>query len=191
MLNIKIIVGSTREGRFSEKLVPWIQNAVTEAGMNPEVLDLRDHPLPFYKEAGSAAYVQNGEYPDPLVRAWAEKIKEGDAFIIIAPEYNHGYTAVLKNALDSIYGEWNNKPVTFVAYGSVGGGRAVEQLRQVAVELQMAPIRAAVHIPAPWNMRDDKGDLKEGALDGYAHSLTDALTQLAWWGEALKTARAK
>jgi NAD(P)H-dependent FMN reductase len=88
-----------------------------------------------------------GKYENEVVQKWAAKIKEGDAFIIVTPEYNHGYPAVLKNAMDVIYPEWNRKPVGFVAYGSAMGARSVEQLRQVAVELQMAPIRNAIHIP--------------------------------------------
>jgi NAD(P)H-dependent FMN reductase len=88
-----------------------------------------------------------GQYENEVVQKWAAKIKEGDAFIIVTPEYNHGYPAVLKNAMDVIYPEWNRKPVGFVAYGSAMGARSVEQLRQVAVELQMTPIRNAIHIP--------------------------------------------
>ncbi|HEY0964448.1 MAG TPA: NAD(P)H-dependent oxidoreductase, partial [Candidatus Paceibacterota bacterium] len=151
MLNIKIIVGSTRPNRFSEKVLPWIVEELTKrAGISAEVLDLRDWQLPYFDMPMSPAYVQNGEYPSEQVRAWAEKIGEADGYIVIAPEYNHGYSAVLKNALDVVYGEWNRKAIGFVSYGSVGGGRVVEQLRQVAVELQMASTRTAVHIQAPW-----------------------------------------
>ena len=81
-----------------------------------------------------------------IVKMWAEKIKDGDAFIIVTPEYNHGYPAVLKNALDSISDEWNKKPVGFVSYGNAGGVQSVEQLRQVVIELKMVPIGNAVHI---------------------------------------------
>lgn len=192
MLQVKIIVGSTRPGRFSEKVLPWLTDSASARNdMQVEVLDLREHELPFFDAPMSPAYVQNGEYGSEVVRAWAKKIGEADAYIIIAPEYNHGYTAVLKNALDVVYGEWNNKTVGFVSYGSVGGGRVVEQLRQVAVELQMASTRNAVHIQAPWFLLEENGDLKAGALDGYTDSLKGMLDQLAWWGNALKEARAE
>ncbi len=192
MLQVKIIVGSTRPGRFSEKVLPWLTDTASARNdMQVEVLDLREHELPFFDAPMSPAYVQNGEYGSEVVRAWAKKIGEADAYIIIAPEYNHGYTAVLKNALDVVYGEWNNKTVGFVSYGSVGGGRVVEQLRQVAVELQMASTRNAVHIQAPWFLLEENGDLKTGALDGYTDSLKGMLDQLTWWGNALKEARAE
>jgi NAD(P)H-dependent FMN reductase len=83
-----------------------------------------------------------------LGKKWAAKISEADGYIIVSPEYNHGYSAVLKNAIDWVFPEWRNKPVGFVGYGNAGGARAIEQLRQVAIELQMVPIRSAVHIPA-------------------------------------------
>lgn len=190
MLHVKVIVGSTRPGRFSEKILPWLQATLaTHESLEVEILDLKDYPLPFFDAPMSPAYVQNGEYGSAEIKAWAKKIGEADAYIIIAPEYNHGYTAVLKNALDVVYGEWNNKVVGFIAYGSVGGGRAVEQLRQVAVELQTASTRNAVHIQAPWLLLEADGSLKAGALDSYTDSLNAMLTQLTWWGEALKAAR--
>jgi len=192
MLNLKVIVGSTREGRFSEKTLPWLTKTLDGAEQfSYEVLDLRDYELPFFNEATSPAYVTDGAYPNAAVRSFAAKVAEADAFLIIAPEYNHGYSAVLKNALDSVYVEWNKKAIGFISYGSVGGGRVVEQLREVAVELQMAPIRNAVHIQAPWNLLDESGNLKAGALSDYDKSLASVLEQLLWWGEALKAARAK
>lgn len=192
MLNVKIIVGSTRKGRFSEKLLPWIQNTMSSFdGIESEVLDLRDYEMPFFEEPMSPAYVQNGEYANETVRKFAKKIAEADAFLVIAPEYNHGYSAVLKNAIDNVYAEWNKKAIGFVSYGSVGGGRVVEQLREVAVELQMAPTRNAVHIQAPWMLSDESGKLKEGVLDEYTTSLEHAIEQLVWWADALRVARDK
>lgn len=192
MVQVKVIVGSTREGRFSEALVPWITKALAgQSEVEHEVLDLRDYEMPFYDQPISPAVVENGEYAHEIVRTFAKKIKEADAFLIISPEYNHGYSAVLKNALDSVYGEWNNKAVAFVSYGSAAGARAVEQLRQVAVELQMASTRSAIHIQAPWFLRDENGDLKESALDDYDKALEGTITQLLWWGSALKEARQK
>lgn len=192
MLNLKVIVGSTRPGRFSEKLLPWLTASLSSnEAITTEVIDLRDYQIPYYDSADSPKNVVDGNYANDTVRALAAKVKEGDAFIIISPEYNHGYSAVLKNALDVIYNEWNQKPVGFISYGSVGGGRAVEQLRQVVVELQMASVRNAVHIQAPWFMLTETGEIKDGALAEYDSALTGTIEQLVWWGEALKAARVK
>lgn len=189
VLRVKIILGSTRPNRFSEHAGRWIfEEAKKAPEIEAEILDLRDYPMPLFNEAVSPSFKQ-GDYADKSVQKWTKKIKEADGFIIVTPEYNHGYGAVLKNAIDYVYKEWNNKPVGFVAYGGVGGARAVEQLRTVAVELQMAPIRNALHISAPWTLRDDTGNLKPGALDAYKEAAGGLLAQLAWWMRALKTAR--
>jgi len=188
-LKVKIILGSTRPNRFSEQAGKWIlEEAGKIAGISAEVLDLRDYAMPFFNEPVSPSYKQE-PYKNEAVARFTLKIAEGDAFIIVTPEYNRGTSGVLKNAFDWVYQEWNNKPVGFVAYGSVGGARAVEQLRLVAVELQMAPIRSAVHIPAHWTLLDDTGILKAGALAPYQQAAEGLLTQLVWWANALKTAR--
>jgi NAD(P)H-dependent FMN reductase len=146
-LRLKVILGSTRQGRFGDKPAHWILGeAAQRPGVDAELLDLRDYPLPFYDRAASPSR-EGGVYPSPAVTRWAAKIAEADAFIVVAPEYNHGYSAVLKNALDHIFPEWARKPVAFVSYGNAGGARAVEQLRLVAVELQMWPVRGALHLP--------------------------------------------
>ncbi|MEK7133524.1 MAG: NAD(P)H-dependent oxidoreductase [Patescibacteria group bacterium] len=190
-IRLKIILGSTRPKRFSEKAGAWITGlAKSRPEFAVEVLDLRDYLLPYYEESMSPSQLKVGEYKNETVNAWGRKIEEGDAFLIVAPEYNHGYSAVLKNALDYVYAPWNNKPVAFVSYGSVGGGRSVEQLRGVAVELQMAPIRQAVHIQAPWMLVDEKNELKTGVLDPYVESAGGMLKQLLWWGKTLKVGRA-
>lgn len=191
MDKIKIILGSTRPSRFSDKPGNWIFSEVRKKdNVEAELLDLRDYTMPFFNEPMSPAMIKDGAYANEVVRKWAEKIKEADAFIIVTPEYNHGTSGVLKNALDSIYTEWNNKPVGFVSYGGVGGARAVEQLRAVAVELQMAPIRNAVHIQGgPWNLLDEKGNLKDSAFAPYEKLASAMLDQLIWWGQALKVAR--
>lgn len=146
-LKIQIIIGSTRQGRFSDKPAYWAEGELKKyEGVVPEIVDLRDFPLPFFDSPVSPLWA-NGQYSDPAVTKWSEKIKEADAFVIIAPEYNHGYTAVLKNAIDHLYSEWNHKPVTFISFGGVGGARAVEQLRQVVIEMQMLPVKNAIHVP--------------------------------------------
>lgn len=189
---LKIIIGSTRPNRFSDKAASWFAEiAKRDENFNIEVLDLRDYPMPFFEEPTSPSHMKLGDYKNEVVKKWWRKIEEGDAFVIVSPEYNHGYSAVLKNALDYVFAPWNNKPVAFVGYGSVGGGRAIEQLREVAVELQMAPIRNAVHILAPWFLLEADGSLKKGALDSYNGAAEGVLKQLSWWAETLRVGRGR
>ena len=144
--------------------------------------------MPFFDQAITPSSIKE-PYANEAVARWTKKIAEGDAFIVATPEYNHGTSAVLKNAFDWVSKEWHDKAVGFVAWGSVGGVRAVEQLRLVAVEAQMAPIRNAVHITAPWMLTNSDGTLKAGALDSYQGAADGMLTQLIWWGKVLKSAR--
>lgn len=155
-------------------------------GVEVEVLDLRDYPMPFFNSATSPSYITE-PYPDPVVQKWTKKIEEADGFVIVAPEYNHGYSAVLKNAMDWVYKEWNNKTIGFVSYGGVGGGRAVEQLRLVAIELQMAPVRTAVHIPWMSTVAVREGKLEE--FNNFHGAATGMLKQVTWYARALKAAR--
>ena len=141
-----------------------------------------------FAEAVSPKNVE-GAYSDPAVNAWAAKIEQADGFIVVTPEYNHGYPASLKNNIDHLYKEWVKKPICFVSYGGTGGARAIQQLREVAIELQMAPVRNSVHIFDPWNLVDEKGDLKPGVFDDKVKSAEMMLDQLIWWAKTLKTAR--
>ena len=146
-VSIKVILGSTREGRFGDKPAHWILGeAARLPGVDAELLDLRNFPLSFFDRPVAPAR-EGGVYVDPSVIRWAEKISSADAYVVVTPEYNHGYSAVLKNAFDHIYPEWARKPIGFVGYGNAGGARAIEQLRLVAVELQMWPIRNGLHLP--------------------------------------------
>jgi NAD(P)H-dependent FMN reductase len=146
-LRVKIILGSTREGRVGDKPAHWILGeAAQRPDVEAELLDLRDHPLPFFDRPSSPVR-EGGVYANPAIARWAAKIAEADAFIVVSPEYNHGYPAVLKNAFDHISPEWGRKPIGFVSYGNAGGARAVEQLRLVAIELGLWPIRPALHLP--------------------------------------------
>lgn len=187
-LKIQIILGSTREGRHGKKVADWIKDlAEKRTDFEAEFIDLRDWGINFINDENLPGM---GVYTDPLVQKWAKKIDEADGYIVITPEYNRGYPAVLKNALDVIYKEWNNKAIAFVSYGGyVGGSRAVEQLRQVSVELQMAPIREGIHIPFIWEAFDDKGKLKNNEF--YEKRAEAMLSQLVWWTEALKKARSQ
>lgn len=184
---IGIIVSSVRQNRFADKPTQWIEKIARARGdAEIEVLDLRDYPLPLFAEAISPAY---GPSQDQTAQKWQRKVAEFDGFIIVAAEYTHGPTAAIKNALDYAYREWNRKPVTFVGYGGVGAVRAIEQLRLNAVELEMAPIRNAVHILLP----DYLAVVQQGkSLDDLPHlyqSAEQTLDQLIWWTKVLKAAR--
>lgn len=188
MERILIILGSTRENRQGEKAARWIYKLAIERGdLAPEMADLRDWPLPFFNEPKLPS-TMGGKYSSDLISRWAEKVSSADGFIFVTPEYNHGYPAVLKNALDHLYPEWNQKPVAFVGYsGGVGGGsRAIEQLRQVVVELQMVPIRYSVILPGMWQAFNDDGSIKNEADIKRARGM---LNQLSWWAKMLKIAR--
>jgi NAD(P)H-dependent FMN reductase len=184
-LKIKIIVGSTRANRFSEKPSQWMFDlAKQRADLDVELLDLRDYALPFFEEALPPGLAKDN-YDNPVVIKWREKIREADGFVLVTPEYNHGYPAVLKNALDYVYHAWGRKAVAFVSWGGAGGARGVEQLRLVAVELDMVPLRWAVHIPNPWFIQDMSGI----ATDQNNAAAAALLDQLTWWARALKAAR--
>src|ERR1700724_4195057 len=141
---IGIIIGSTRAGRFGERPAHWIHEIARQrTDLDFELIDLRDYPLPFFNEPMSPAWAP---VKNEAALRWGDKLAAFDGLIVVTPEYNHGTSGVLKNALDYAYKEFVRKPVAFVGYGGVGGARAVEHLRLVAVELQMAPVRNTVHI---------------------------------------------
>jgi NAD(P)H-dependent FMN reductase len=187
---IHVILGTDREGRFSAKAAAWLTDRLGgRSDLDAEFVDLRDYPLPFYDQPVPPAYGHR-DYP-PDVSRWASKVEEADGFVIVTAEYNHGYPAVLKNALDHAFPEFNRKPVAFVGYGNVGGARAIEQLRLVTVELEMAPLRHAVHIlpdiMRPVLQAEDAFDLELFApLDPRLDRLVD---DLLWWTAALGRAR--
>ncbi|MFD1722002.1 NADPH-dependent FMN reductase [Amnibacterium endophyticum] len=137
-LKIGVVLGSTRQGRLGEHVANWIMDRTADRdGADYELVDLRDYPMPFF-DGVSPAYVPPS---DPEVQRFAAKIAEFDGYVFITPEYNHSFSGVLKNALDSIYPEFNNKAAGFASYGSLSGARAVEQLRLVSSELQLAHVR--------------------------------------------------
>jgi NAD(P)H-dependent FMN reductase len=194
-IKIKVILGTTRQGRFGDKPAHWITaEASALSDVEVELLDLRDFPLQHFDEPASPMWKQ-GKYDDPDVQRWADRVADGDAFIIVAPEYNHGYPAVLKNAIDYIYPEWGHKPVGFVSYGNAGGARGVEQLRLVAIEMQMWPIRSAIHIPPAVYVTVMKEptpanpDLFTPLKQGRVNHVERFFTELLWAARALKQAR--
>lgn len=184
---IAIILSTTRAARFGHKAGEWLYNiAKHRPDMDVEVIDLRDYPLPFFDEIASNAWAPT---QNPEGVRWQHKVAQYDGYIFVSAEYNHGVPAVLKNALDYAYPEWNRKAAAFVGYGAVGAARAIEQLRLISVELQMAPTQAAVHLAGG----DFMAALREGkpiSEFAYLRPTADAmLDQLVWWTNALKVAR--
>lgn len=187
-MKIAVILGSTRKVRRGARVATWLMAQLPQyKDAEFELLDLRDYPLPFYAEDDSPDSLEHG-YSTNIATQWASKIGEADGFIIIASEYNHGPTAVLKNALDYVYNEWNKKPVAFVGYatGSSGAMRAIEQLRTITLELQMAPMHEALHITNVLDIMDEHGNLLQGHAD---KKLKSVVEELLWWANALKAAR--
>ena len=190
MTVISVIVGSTREGRFGEKPAQWIlQQLMKRGGIDARLLDLRDYPMPFFDQPATPATPGRPPYENEVVMRWTAEIAQADGFIVVTPEYNYGPAAVLKNAIDWVYPEWNRKAVGFVSYGSAMGARSVQQLRNTAIELQLAPIRSSVHIPVATLLAHYRGgDVDAGLaeLEAPARALID---DLLWWTAALKAAR--
>ena len=142
MTRIGIILGSTRPNRNGEQVARWVLSiAAQRTDAEFELIDLRDYPLPHLDEPVPPSL---GDYRNEHTRQWAGKIASFDGFVLVTPEYNHGTSGVLKNALDFLYAEWNNKAVGLVSYGAMGGGHAAEHLRLIAGELQMADVREQV-----------------------------------------------
>ncbi|MEI7498256.1 MAG: NAD(P)H-dependent oxidoreductase [Candidatus Falkowbacteria bacterium] len=157
---IKVILGSIREGRAGIKVAEWYMKTVKNLDTADfELLDLKDYPLPLFADAELPG-MRQGDHANPEVNRWLKKLESGDGFIFVTPEYNHSYTSVLKNAIDYAYKEWVGKPIGFVGYGGfAGGARAVEQLRLVAAELRMYSVRDQVVVPAVWAAFDQDGQL--------------------------------
>jgi len=184
---IAIIIGTTRAVRFGEKPAKWIYEIASQRDdMDIELVDLRDYPMPFFDEVASNLWVPS---KNDVALRWQKKVAEFDGYIFVTAEYNRGVPAVLKNALDYAYPEWNRKPAAYVGYGSVGGARAIEHLRLICVELQMAPMRTAVHIQgadfmAVWQQGKDISELSY-----LVPNAKEMLDQLVWWANALKAPR--
>lgn len=160
MTTLQIILGSTRQGRFGDKVARWFEQHAEQLGtFDTELVDLAKWQLPLLQAPVPPAA---RESDDPVIQAWARKLEEADGYVLVTPEYNHGYPAVLKNALDVVYRPWSGKPVGFVGYGGPGAGvRAVEQLRQVVIELAMVPMRQQVAIANVYRSFDETGRLHE------------------------------
>jgi NAD(P)H-dependent FMN reductase len=194
MPKLQVIVGSTRPTRAADCVVPWVvARAKGHGAFEVEVLDLRDWPLPFFQEhRGTIGDISNPTYSDPIVRSWNSKIAEGDAYLIVTAEYNHGVPGQLKNAIDNVFISFGfrNKPIGFVGYsgGIAAGARAVEHLALIVIEAEAVPLRNSVLIPFVTDAFDDDGKPKNPASD---IALTITLDDLSWYSNALGRARAQ
>lgn len=188
---IALIIGSTRPTRFADVPAQWmLKQAQARNDMEVEIVDLRNHPMPFFDEAASNLWAPS-ENPEAV--RWQQTIEKFDGFIFVVAEYNHSITGVLKNALDQAYKEWNRKPFTAIGYGGTGGARAVEHLRGIGVELQMVSTKSAVHIGGgdfmaihPYFGKQPIESIEANLLP----SATAALDELVWWAKATIAARA-
>jgi NAD(P)H-dependent FMN reductase len=184
MSRIGIILGSTRPNRNGEQVAQWVYEiASRRSDAEFELVDLRDYPLPHLDEPLPPSM---GQYQNEHTRQWADKIASFDGFIFVTPEYNHSTSGVLKNAIDYLFAEWNNKAVGFVSYGGVGGARAAEHLRLVAGELQMADVRQQVALSLLTEFENfsvfKPGEYNRAALD-------TMLDQVIAWSTALAPLR--
>ena len=189
-LRILLIVGSTRTERFADHPLAWVSGRLADRrDMEVEVLDVRDANLPLYDRPRPPA-VARREYVNEAERLIGERLDAADGFLVITNEYNHGYSAGLKNVLDHFFAEFEHKPVAFLGYGNVGGSRAIEQLRQVVAELSMVSVRETVHILghqfAP--VRAGGEDARE-AFASLEPRLAVMVDHLLWWADALSRAR--
>jgi NAD(P)H-dependent FMN reductase len=194
MSKLLVIVGSTRPTRAADRVLPWLTEKTAEhSAFETEIVDLRDWPLPIFGEhLGTIGDFNDPTYSEPLVKAWNNKIKAADAYIIVTPEYNHSIPGGLKNAIDTVFLSFGfrNKPVAFVGYsgGVAGGVRAIEHLAHVFVETESVPVRNSVVIPFVENAFDDEGKPVSPMTNVAADVMLD---DLAWWSAALEKARAQ
>jgi NAD(P)H-dependent FMN reductase len=194
MLNLKIIIGSTRPTRAADRVAPWVVRQATAHGaFDVDVLDLRDWPLPMFQEhRGTIGDFADPTYSDPIVRQWNRKLKEADAVLVVTAEYLHSIPGVLKNAFDNVFASFalRNKPLAAVGYsiGIAAGVRAVEHLMDVAIESEMVPLRDTVLLPKVESAFDEQG----APLDPMSEiAMKVMLDDLAWWGALLAHGRSE
>src|SRR6266850_1514696 len=186
MIKIGIILGSTRPNRNGEAVAKWVYKVEQKrSAAEFELVDIKDFHLPLLDEPLSPIL---GQYSKPHTRVWAAKIDSFDAYVFVTPEYNHGISGALKNAIDFLFAEWNNKAAGFVSYGGVGGARAVEHLRLVLAEVQMATVRNQVLL----SMFTDFENYSVFKPDSrHEKSVNEMFDQVIAWGGALKALREK
>ncbi len=185
-LKIAIILGSTRPGRNGKAVADWVlERAAARTEAKYELVDLADFPLPHLDEPLPASV---GRYAGEHTRAWAAAIEQYDGFVFVSPEYNHSTSGVLKNAIDYLNKEWNNKAAALVTYGALGGARAAEHLRGILSELQVAHVRQQLAFSL-YHDFENYSAFKPGAQHG--DITTTMFDQLEAWSAALKTVRTK
>ena len=184
MIRIAIITGSTRPGRNNEAVARWVHGiAKARPDAEFELVDIADYNLPLLDEPVPPSF---GQYKHAHTKAWAEKIASFDGYVFVTPEYNHAPSAALKNAIDYLYREWNNKAAGFVSYGSAGGARAVEQLRLVMGEVMVADVRAQVML----SLFSDFENFSKFMPDPrHIAEVNAMLDQVVAWSGALKAVR--
>ncbi len=186
MFRIAIIIGSTRPGRKGEAVAEWVYEiAQKRSDAEFELVDIRDFNLPLLDEPLSPAI---GQYSKPHTKVWARKIGSFDGYVFVTPEYNHGISGALKNAIDFLFAEWNNKAAGFVSYGGVSGARAVEHLRLVLAEVQIATVRNQVLLSMFTDFENFSVFKPAFQHEKSVHAMFD---QVIAWGGALKTLREK
>lgn len=187
-MRIGVILASVREGRKGEAFARWFHGLLAERpGVSAELLDLREWALPPYADRDVALVAEKGYAADSLEGRWRDTIAALDAVAIVTPEYNHGYPGQLKNALDALYAPWNHKPLALVTYGGIASGaRAAEQLRLVAVELRMVPVRDEVNVRLVGYAADDRGNPADPL---YAKRAKATIDDLLWWARVTREGR--
>lgn len=190
MLNIVVVLGSVREGRRSESPAKLVVERVKQAGHTCEFVDFKEIPLPFYNSPTVPVVYYKKGYPNQMAQKWSDIARQADAFIIVSPEYNHGYPAVLKNALDWLYLEFEKKPFGLVGVsdGTTSGARMIENLRPVIQNYNAMSIRETVMVGPVDKYFDVEGKLLDESIIKRIDGLIASLT---WWGETLKLARNK
>ena len=188
---IKIIVASTRDGRFGIQPANLLHKLAEEqADHEFELVDLKDHELPFFRDAVPPSAIKDGQYSSEAVRNWAKVIGEADGFIFVVPEYNHSIPAEFKNAIDSIAAEWHNKPVAYVSYGTeAGGSRSVEHLRAGLAWLGMYDIKDHLTISNYWAYLDENGTFQP--TDKHLDDARRVIDRIGFWTEEFKLIRSK
>ncbi|HXH27134.1 MAG TPA: NAD(P)H-dependent oxidoreductase [Candidatus Acidoferrum sp.] len=186
MVTIKIIVGTVRPGRFGIKPAEWLLNLARQrSDAQYELVDLQTVNLPMLDEA---APPMMGTYTQEHTKKWSELINAADGFVFIVPEYNYSFSPVLKNAIDFLWHEWNDKPVSYLGYGVVGGARAIEQLRSVAAATKMFDLREDVRLENFRQLLDADGNFQP--TEHHLKAANTMLDQLVFWAEQMQRARA-
>lgn len=196
-MKLAVIVGTIRQNRKTPQQAKWVLNTAKQTeGIDAELIDLKDYPMPFFDEPMSPRYNPDRQI-DPAVKKWLDKLEQFDAYVFVTPEYNHSVPGVLKNALDYVTWEIQRKPVSVVSHGSSGGARAATDLKEILSESRAVPLPSstALTMIGMSQLIDEAGNLTEVAkakpYGGPQKALDDALVELKWYSDALAAARPK